>query len=59
MGTCVQMYGLLNECVYVHDPVRLRLRHLYQVKCLHVDEDGPGWGNLGRQYQGDLQIKNG
>ena len=38
-GTCVRMYVLLYECVYVHmyirtcepDPVRLRLGHLYQV----------------------------
>ena len=50
MGTCVQIYVLLYECVYVHtyvlDPVRLRLRHLYEVKCLRVDDDGPGWGHL-------------
>ena len=40
MGTCVRMYVLLYECVYVRtyihtyvrDPVRLRLRHLYQVE---------------------------
>ena len=31
--TCVQMYILLNECVYVRTiTVRLRLRHLYQVE---------------------------
>ena len=39
---CVRMYIFLYECVYVrtyvrvptyiHDPVRLRLRHLYQVE---------------------------
>ena len=36
VGTCVQMYVLLYECVYVctyvHDPVRLGFRHLYQVE---------------------------
>ena len=26
------MYALLYKCVYVCDPVRLRLRHLYQVE---------------------------
>ena len=34
--TCVRIYVLLYECVYIHtyvrDPVRLRLRHLYQVE---------------------------
>ena len=39
---CVRMY----VHTYVRDPVRLRLRHLYQVKCLREDEDGPGWGHL-------------
>ena len=36
VGKCVRMYVLLYECVYVHRyvhvPVRLRLRHLYQVE---------------------------
>ena len=31
---CIRMYVLLYKCVYVrtYDPVRLRLRHLYQVE---------------------------
>ena len=29
---CIWMYVLLYVCTYVHDPVRLGLRHLYQVE---------------------------
>ena len=38
MHTCVQMYVLLYECMYMYvhiyicDPVRLMLRHLYQIE---------------------------
>ena len=34
MGTCVCVYKCTSFCmnVYVQDPVRLRLRHLYQVE---------------------------
>ena len=44
VGMCAQMYVFLYECVYIHtyiytyvhtyvrDPVRLRLRHLYEVE---------------------------
>ena len=36
MRTCIRMHVRLYEyvyiCMYVRDPVRLRLRHLYQVE---------------------------
>ena len=36
VGTCIRIYILQYECVYIYtyvrDPVRLRFRHLYQVK---------------------------
>ena len=32
VGTCVQMYVYLYECMYVPDPIRLRLRHFHQAE---------------------------
>ena len=50
---CVKMYAFLYECVYVRmyvhtyvcDPVKLRLRHFYQVEFCSFIVRYPQWGH--------------